>query len=95
MAYVTEQLAALADPTRPGCLRTSSKRPTCLSDWSAGWRLECVGVADPIAGTEVAHTRGERDATVRKEFKELQEFKEDKRSFFALPRAVTDHSRGL
>jgi len=41
--------------------------------------LECVGVADPIAGIEVAHTRVERDTTVKKEFeefKELQEFKE-------------------
>jgi hypothetical protein len=35
--------------------------------------LECLGVADPIAGLEVAHTRGERDATVKKEFEEFKE----------------------
>jgi hypothetical protein len=45
--------------------------------------LECVGVADPIAGIEVAHPRAKPDTTVKKEF---EEFKEDKRSFFALPR---------
>jgi len=49
--------------------------------------LECVGVADPTAGIEVVHPRGERDKAVK------EEFKEDKRNFFALPRAVTDHSR--
>ena len=36
----------------------------------------------------MAHPRGERDTTVKKEFEEFKELQEDKRSFFSLPRAV-------